>query len=194
MRYLNLLIMWLIILIVLGGFGALLSLPTLLPPIRKIGQNSERVRLAKSLIFGLLTVVILFAGVTWIDTYVDVFVLEIVRGSTLDHFNHGMLKEVATDRSAVATELWLRWLSPLDRSCYGRQMTICELADTIDSMSYGAMPDVSPGAVALIILPGVVTSAMVWRFSRPVLPSSNEDIEANVKKIFQQISDEEDQS
>ncbi len=154
-------------LLILGG---LVSLPVLLPPIRRWCRRSLAARVAAVCILGLVSFAISFALWTRLAAEVSYIYSTIV---IVDRFDGGPPAtgpaEPDSNKPLVVHELWRRRLvpPPLRRACYAREETICTLADTITANVQGLwsgrayLEEVGTGLTSVLS-----TSGLVWIWTR----------------------------
>lgn len=154
-----------LILLALIVCGIVLSLPILLPPVRRWGRRSVANSTWLVCITGLVSWVLVFGlwARCWAMINYAVSTTPIYKGQ--DHvYVPPRLEEKKAYRKALVNEFWLRSLvpPPVRRSCYTSDQIVCELAG--DSV-------VPPEWYLIQIGAGVVSAmmscALTWQFTRP---------------------------
>jgi hypothetical protein len=109
--------------LILALIGALVSLPVLIPPIRKLGQRSTTARVVEIIIIGLVSLVISFGLLTWLNAQVT-YIFSTVGTPPWSQVENPLAP-------AIVKELWIRRLMPppLQQPCYTTDMAVCQRAD-----------------------------------------------------------------
>ena len=159
--------------------GALVSLPTLAPSIRRWCQRNLAARIATTCILGLVSFVVSFGLATRLEADVAFVFGTSFHVDTFDAEKPAPTKiwppEAEANKPQVVRELWTRLLVPpvMRRSCYAREAWICDLADDVTPAAWvgrgwgSYMQDVGLGSVSV-----VTSSVLVWFFTRRRWPSA----------------------
>ncbi len=172
-----------IFIVILLLIGALIALPALLPPIRKLGQRSQTVRVTAILVLGLVSFLVSIGLLTRVAAEVTCIFYTLPFHNNNDYVltEPGPMGQEQRNRRAAVNELWVRNIMPppLRYTCYTGDPFGCDLADKMVT---------SPtwGGYLLLIGMGLVStsgcSALVWRFTRRRSPKQVE-----VKPIIEQL-------
>lgn len=161
-----------VVIVVLILIGALVSLPALLPPLRKLCRRSPAARIATICMLGLAALVVTFGLYTRLEA--EVFYIFGAR-FVIDTFDPEIgaipaeLPEYQANKPLVIRELWLHLLSPppLRQPCYTTEM-VCDLVR-------GLTPDPSTTwswpayflRIGISLVPALTSAVLVWIFTRP---------------------------
>ncbi len=149
--------------------GVLVALPTLIPPVRRLGRRSATARVTEIFTFGLLSLVLSFGLWTRLTAEVTyafgapVVLDPEIRGGTRP-------PEYRENESAIINEIWVRQMipPPWQRPCYTKQAIVCDLADDVVA---AAASDENGGQwnwrfMGLGALSALTSTALVGLFTR----------------------------
>jgi hypothetical protein len=152
--------------------GALISLPALLPPVRRLCRRSTGARIAVICILGFVSLAIGFG--LWTRLHAEA---AYVFGTfvMVDTFDPGRVPtatwplETQVNRPFVVRELWTRLLVPpvVRHPCYAREAWVCDLADDVlpaTSDRWSGRSYLQDMAVACV--PALTSALLVGFFTR----------------------------
>ena len=164
---------FIIAIVMLGLIGALVSLVTLAPPIRRQCQRNRAARIAATCILGLVSFVSIFGLVTRLEAEAACVFGTTVHVDTFDPEKAAPTMtwppEAKANKPQVVRELWTRLLVPpaMKQTCYAREGWICDLADDVTPAGWAEWGWGSYlQAVGMASVSVVMSSVLVWFLTR----------------------------
>ena len=144
----------------LALIGALVSLPVLIPPIRKLGQQSTTARVAEIVIIGLVSLAISFGLYTWLNAQVTYIF------STVGIPPWSQVEDPLAP--AIVKELWIRRLvpPPLQQPCYTTDMAVCQRADWAPGDTAYANWGAYLVNIGICLVSSLTGGFLAWSFTR----------------------------
>ncbi len=144
--------------------GFVISLPALIPPIRRLGRRSQASRIGEVAILGVLAFLVCFVALNRIEAEASrIFI----------NLNPDTQTFVKIDESlwpATVRELWLRGMIPpsLRQRCYTQNESVCSQVDLIGDNLFGRQ---NPWSGYLLIagpslVPTLFCMVFVWQHTR----------------------------